>query len=240
MTDAPQPVLAYWRKAFAGCQPDDPAEVSYAISDTLNPKRPVMILEKVDGSVCAAIRPEVADRAGVGFADRLSIEGFKARLEGAGIILHDPDCLFYRGNGAAFLPRADKAIPVRRIAEDDRRVFEAFLAEASEQDKEDAWVELDHWAVFGCFDGMRLVSAASAYLWTDSPMADLGVLTLPEARGRGYARAVVQAISGFARSHGYEPQYRCQLDNHPSIGLAKACDLTMFGTWTVAVDQNGP
>jgi len=73
-------------------------------------------------------------------------------------------------------------------------------------------------------------------LWSDSPIADLGVLTLPDARGKGMARAVVQAINTVSRQQGYEPQYRCQLDNHASVALAKSCGLMLFGQWTVATD----
>jgi hypothetical protein len=35
----------------------------------------------------------------------------------------------------------------------------------------------------------------------------------------------------------FEPQYRCQLDNHASVALAKACGLTLFGKWVVAADR---
>jgi hypothetical protein len=34
----------------------------------------------------------------------------------------------------------------------DEAVFAEFQAQASEQDLDDAWVELDHWAVFGTVD----------------------------------------------------------------------------------------
>jgi predicted GNAT family acetyltransferase len=90
--------------------------------------------------------------------------------------------------------------------------------------------------VFGCFDGDRLVSAASACLWENAPVADLGVLTLPDVRGRGFARTVVLTISDFARREGYEPQYRCQLDNLTSVALAKSCGFALFGKWIVASD----
>jgi hypothetical protein len=36
-----------------------------------------------------------------------------------------------------------------------------------------------------------------------------------------------------AAQKGYEPQYRCQLDNHASLAVAKAAGLTHFGTWEV-------
>lgn len=162
----------------------------------------------------------------------MTVAALRERLAGAGVVLHDPDFLFYMTGDA--LPAADPSKAPRQLTEDDRPAFDAFQLEASEQDLEDAFVELDHWAVFGCFDGGRLVSAASACPWENSRIADLGVLTLPDARGRGRARAVVHAINRHSRRQGHEPQYRCQFDNHTSVALAKACGFTLFGEWVVA------
>jgi len=98
---------------------------------------------------------------------------------------------------------------------------------------DDAYVELDHWAVFGTFEQDRLVGAASAYPWQDAQIADVGVLTLAPFRGRGHARRVVREICKYVYGQGYEPQYRCQLDNLASAAVAKAAGLTLFGTWEV-------
>jgi predicted GNAT family acetyltransferase len=65
------------------------------------------------------------------------------------------------------------------------------------------------------------------------------VLTLPTHRARGHARTVVRALCQHAAQQGYEPQYRCQLDNHASLAVAKAAGLTHFGTWEV-VSSDSP
>jgi len=88
--------------------------------------------------------------------------------------------------------------------------------------------------VFGSFEQNRLVCAASMYPWEDNAkIADLGVLTLSAIRGKGHASKVVRSICKYAYDQGYEPQYRCQLDNHISTSLAKAAGLTLFGKWDV-------
>jgi predicted GNAT family acetyltransferase len=53
----------------------------------------------------------------------------------------------------------------------------------------------------------------------------MGVLTLPEARGRGRARQLVHAMAVSARASGLQPQYRCQLDNTASIITAERSGL---------------
>ncbi|MEK1869262.1 MAG: GNAT family N-acetyltransferase, partial [Ensifer adhaerens] len=67
--------------------------------------------------------------------------------------------------------------------------------------------------------------------WQERQIADLGVLTLVSDRGKGHARKVVRAISRAALEKGYQPQYRCQLDNHASVALAGAVGVTLFGQW---------
>ncbi|MFR0657055.1 GNAT family N-acetyltransferase, partial [Pantoea sp. SIMBA_079] len=83
----------------------------------------------------------------------------------------------------------------------DDAVFSEFQSSASEQDLDDAQVELDHWAVFGSFEQNRLVSVASMYPWEDDlQIADLGVLTLAPFRGKGHTRKVVRSICKYAYS----------------------------------------
>ena len=73
-------------------------------------------------------------------------------------------------------------------------------------------------------------------MFTVERLADLGVITLPEFRGRGLARATVLAMAADALERGYEPQYRCQLDNAPSVALALASGFRRFGEWIVVDD----
>ncbi|KQO13432.1 hypothetical protein ASF09_00025 [Sphingomonas sp. Leaf242] len=193
-----------------------------------------MMLEGIDGRVRTVLRPELIDRVSLNAPGVTLIADIQDLLEREGVSLHDPDYLFYlpADTRVAF----GQSLAARQLTIEDRDAFEAFHADASGQDRDDAFVELDHWAVFGCFENGRLVSAASAYPWESGLFADLGVLTLPDVRGRGFARAVVLTISEFSRRKGYEPQYRCQIDNLASVTLAKSCGFALFGKWIVASD----
>ncbi|MDR0268666.1 GNAT family N-acetyltransferase [Paenibacillus sp.] len=176
----------------------------------------------------------MADKVGLLQRQDLSESTFRRRLNEAGVKLHGADYLFY-------FSEADKNVllhenlegDLRRLTEHDDVVFSDFQSSASEQDLDDAYVELDHWAVFGSFDQSRLVCAASMYPWDNAKIVDLGVLTLTPFRGKGHARRVVRSICKYAIDQGYEPQYRCQLDNQASESLAKAAGLTLFGKWDV-------
>ncbi|BAH43849.1 hypothetical protein BBR47_28720 [Brevibacillus brevis NBRC 100599] len=231
-----QTITDFWREQFLN------GEILYsdqsftvAINHALDEDSRVMVLETSDGRVMAVLTPELAEKIGLFQQQSLTELIFRQKLNEAGVTLHGADYLFY-------FSKADKNVllqdnlegDLRRLTERDELVFSEFTSSASEQDLDDAYVELDHWAVFGSFEQNRLVSVASMYPWEeDAQIADLGVLTLTSFRGKGHARKVVRSISKYAYSQGYEPQYRCQLDNHTSTALAKAAGFTLFGKWEV-------
>ncbi|WP_203568831.1 GNAT family N-acetyltransferase [Aestuariimicrobium ganziense] len=143
------------------------------------------------------------------------------------------DCIFHYdlATGAQVRAQADPS-EVRALTEDDRAAFDEFQSRASADDLDAAFVELDHWAVVGAFHDGQLVAAASAYPWRDSPLADIGVLVLPDHRGHGHARTVVHALSREIWRRDHEPLYRCQVDHVASRGVARSSGLTLLGYWT--------
>ncbi|WP_245637808.1 GNAT family N-acetyltransferase [Cytobacillus solani] len=194
-----------------------------------------MVLEITDGRVLAVLTPVMVDKLDLSKGHELSELVFRQKLNEAGVTLHGADYLFYFSEAEKnVLLQESLEGTLRQLTEQDDVVFSEFESSASEQDLDDAYVELDHWAVFGSFDQNRLVCAASMYPWEeDVQIADLGVLTLTLFRGKGHARKVVRSICKYAFEQGYEPQYRCQLDNEASTVLAKAAGLTLFGKWDV-------
>ena len=57
----------------------------------------------------------------------------------------------------------------------DEGLFTAFCADITEADMDAAYVELDHWAVFGAFQQGELAGVASMYPWGESRLLDMGV-----------------------------------------------------------------
>ncbi|WP_395383280.1 GNAT family N-acetyltransferase [Mesorhizobium sp. UC22_110] len=232
-----QDIVDFWRFPFAGCDVlhDDDAFL-LAINPALDEDERVTVLETTAGKILAAVTPSLADKAGLDRGQRFSVPVFHQKLDKAGISLHGADYLFYfRESGRIELALESEDV-ARHLSQRDEAVFSDFRAAASEQDLDDAFVELDHWAVFGSFQQDRLVSAASAYPWradgrNDARLADIGVLTLAEFRGRGHARKAVRTLARYIYEQGYHPQYRCQTDNVASVALARAAGLALFGRW---------
>lgn len=238
MPDFSRTITDFWRTYLGrGTVLHSGENFQLAVYPDLDQDSQLMVLHTVDGKTSVALVPELAERAGIDGAQTISAPHFWASLDKAGIAMHGADNLFYFTNDArealvTEIPTGD----VRRLTADDAAIFKAFESVASAQDWDNAQVELDHWAVFGSFDNGRLVAVSSIYQWEDAAIMDLGVLTLPVFRGRGHAQRLVRAAFRYACAQGYEPQYRCQVDNAASSALAPSAGLTLFGTLDVIAD----
>ena len=176
----------------------------------------------------------LADRLGLTGRTAVTAEALALALGAAAVKLNGADYLFYLPTQEQALVRSARPSPdTRQLTDIDADAFANFAAQAPADDLDEAFVELDHWLVVGTFADEQLVSAASMYPWRDTQLADIGVITIPAFRGRGLANATIRAISARALQQGYEPQYRCQLDNAPSVALARSAGFVSFGTWDV-------
>lgn len=239
----PKVVTDYWL-AQAGEDPNvpsvpaEPGRLRIVLDPALPRSRRIMRLDLPGRGGLLTLTPETAERTGLAAGGEIGQAELDDALRRAGEALNGADHLFYYASDARETLREETPpVQVRRLTADDAEAFAAFAKAAPEDDMDDAFVELDHWLVFGCFADGRLVAAASMYPWSGTAFADLGVITLPEYRGRGYARQTVRAICAHALSLGYEPQYRCQLDHDASAALARAAGLSRFAAWDVVRDD---
>lgn len=228
----PETAIDFWRTLFlGGTVLREEATLVVAVAALPEDHR-VMTLEMSGGRTWIVLAPALADPSTL---DRLAEPDggdLKERLRAAGIEMHGADHVFhFPASERSALVDEPAESGTRRLDQRDEALFSEFLSRADERDLDDACVALDHWVVFGRFHAGRLVSVASMYPWMDSKIADTGVVTLPAFKRKGHARAVVRAISRHAVSLGYEPQYRCQPDNHASMALARAAGLALFGKW---------
>lgn len=193
-----------------------------------------MILDPVAGKKLVILNSDLSQELGIGKLGVPDLDHLKEHLLKAGNSLHGADYLFYFPASEHEKLR-EQALPLncRELGQADEALFAEFRQNVSAEDQDASLVELDDWMVFGSFHEERLVSAGSVYPWMGPSIADMGVLTLPEFRGRGHALNLVQAMSAAACARGLEPQFRCQLDNRASVLLAQACEMELFGTWDV-------
>ena len=241
MNNFSKQVTDFWNEEMNGDLWYKDDSFTLMINEDLEEDGQIMLLESADKQrVNAVITSAIMKRIGLTVNDSLSESLFLQLLKDAGISLHGADYIYYyqEENKKKLLETASIET-IRLLNASDAEAFEYFVSSASEQDLDDAYVELDHWVVFGSFEDVKLVSAASMYPWGDDvKIADLGVLTLPDYRGKGHARNLVHTICKYTLQQGYEPQYRCQIDNHASVALAVASGLTLYGKWDLIASDS--
>jgi len=81
--------------------------------------------------------------------------------------------------------------------------------------------ELAQAPLIGCFAGRRLASIATWQPWGEE-LADVDVATHPADRGKGYAKAVVSALSRLGLERGLLMQYRVREGNLASAAVGRA------------------
>lgn len=225
-------VQEYWKDQFQGEVLCNNPTFTLFLNDDLEEDSQIMTLEFPAGNHWAVINSKVALYFKNTSLTTLDFEKFINTLKDKNISLYGADYIFY-------FPEEEKASilnlnspeNIRPLTEDDAEHFSTFKSLSTEDDLDGAFVELDHWKVYGIFEDHQLVAATSMYPWQNTKLSDIGVITLDHFRGKGYAKQAVQVISKAALQEGYEPQYRCQVDNAASVALAKKLNLSLFAKW---------
>lgn len=169
----------------AALEPCPEGEVLVAVDPALSGTRSVSLLRLEGAATILSLSPARAGELELRADDRLDRADLNARLDRAGVVLAEPDHLFHLPLTEQATLREERWEATRQLTDADAAAFAEFTAQAPEDDLDEAFVELDHWLVVGTFSGEKLVSAASMYPWGETLLADLGVITLPEHRGRG-------------------------------------------------------
>lgn len=230
-------VNTYWQEQVGTNRAFKNASFEVFITNVLDEAYEVMLLEFSKDANWVIMRLALLTRLGKEEIQGLDLLQFKSLLEKQGVTLHGADCVFYFSEEEKTrIKRLEFPENIRVLTKEDANYFAEFESKATEQDLDDASVELAHWKAYGVFEANKLVAVASMYPWDEtSKIGDMGVFTLPKYRGKGYAEKLIEILSKSALQEGYEPQYRCQLDNIASVRLAKKLKLNLFALWNVSI-----
>lgn len=220
-------IVNYWHNQYQNCEL---LLKSHDLSVFINPN-----LDEAYQAVQLTLVEETIMMISPNFAQSHSLD---AQFNWANLNWHGADQIFYYDaeqlNSVKELP---KLYLIRPLTQNDQQIFDEFCQNLPTEDLEDAFVALDHWLVYGVFVHGQLVTIASMCAWDKDQykIADVGVITSPVFRQQGHAKRVIRSISQAAILLGYEPQYRCQLDNAHSFALAQSSGLSPLLQWDVVL-----
>jgi GNAT superfamily N-acetyltransferase len=136
--------------------------------------------------------------------------------------------------GPAWLGYADASdfrpaptMGTRLLIDQDLAALERLAAACGPTAWEHSGIDPARPPVFGCFDGEVLAAVGMLERWGDRQL-QVGIVTHPDYRGRGYGKAVVSAMTAHGLASGGVLQYRTLQANLPSVGIAQALGFQRF------------
>lgn len=112
-----------------------------------------MTLEFPSGDHWAIINSKVASHLKHVDFSNLNFEKFMNTLKGQHIFLYGADCIFYfPENEKVEILNLNYNEDIRPLTQDDSVCFSTFESLSTEEDLDGAFVELDHWKVFGILE----------------------------------------------------------------------------------------
>lgn len=126
-------------------------------------------------------------------------------------------------------PPEEPGVVVRRLAPADLPALDSFQAACPPHEWQDSAIAPAHAPIYVAERDGRLLAAASAP--DDGPgLVSVGVTTSPAARGKGYGRAVVSALTANRLATGMIVHYQTLRANLPSIAIAHSLGFTDLAT----------
>ena len=113
----------------------------------------------------------------------------------------------------------------RKLTTDDQILFDEFHKSCSKLDKEEGMVSLEDPVVYGCIVDKKIVSVVSLLNWGER-LSDIGILTHPDYRYKGYAKSVCETLMS---ENDKLYVWRCGFDNTGSNILADSIGFTEAG-----------
>jgi RimJ/RimL family protein N-acetyltransferase len=223
--------IEWWRASF-GIAPDDTGALPVSRIDDEDALR--ISLLTLGEARLARLRADVYE----GFLGYLGgKESTEAALlayaDSIGFEWNAPDLMFF-ADADCFSPYVsdDPSILVKRLGPEDAAAFEEMSAACSEDDLDNGYVELDHDLVFGAFASGAMVSRTSAYgMYDRDGIFDIGYVSRPEARGKGYGKLCASMITQAIFDSGRIAMIRAQPTNLGSVGIARALGFAELGAW---------
>ena len=156
----------------------------------------------------------------------LSGDNIQQVLGISAISSHDIDLIHYLPSSDLPNLATPHSFHVRELALSDQEYLSALHSNCTPEEVGNGYVDIDHEIMFGCFHDNELVSAASGYRMAG--FINIAVLTHTKFRKLGLGKVVVGALCKWAVVHNIIAQYRCDIHNPGSLGIARSLNFRHY------------
>jgi GNAT superfamily N-acetyltransferase len=217
-------VEAYWAERL-GCPIGDlrrPTVTVVAHAPAFEGYRGVHVLRAPEGGVIVSSPLErvtaLQEVCGGRRAERVFAAPFLARLLAPGVsAIIGPASIAY-ADRSTFVAAPVRA-GVRRMTANEGAALAELRSACDVDDWQHSGVQPEHDPIFACFDGGRVIAAAS---WeARGPIRHIGVITHPAHRGRGFATVLGSEITAAALAEEAIPQWQTLISNTASLAIGR-------------------
>ena len=114
--------------------------------------------------------------------------------------------------------RNQKDTAIRLLTPSDQPNLDSFRQQIEQEAWEHSSIAPDK-VTFGYFQDANIVAAACLDMWTDN-VANMGLVTLPSQRGKGYSKRLCEFATQFGLRQDYLMVYQTLLSNIPAVAVA--------------------
>lgn len=142
---------------------------------------------------------------------------------------HFPNTEILGPNLHHYLADATHLVNHPAVRQVDADAVAGLRTECSSEDWAESGFDRQPLTLFGAFNAHRIVGAANLTAW-DNRAADVGLLTLANARGAGWGTQLAAAATAWSiRQHGIA-RYRALDTNGPSLAIARRLGYIEYGS----------
>ena len=135
-------------------------------------------------------------------------------------------------------PQYETAINMRLLQSSDQAALFSLQESVTNYEKKLGDINIEHPVVIGWFSDSKLLCVGSLII--EDEIADIGILTHPQARGKGIGKRVVRALIVEGLKINKIVQYTSMQKNTASVRLAKSLGFKRFATetyWNINVSH---
>ena len=189
-------------------------------SDPIDNENEIYIFELHGGGTVVSVSAKMFERVSVILQTPCAEVEWQIRSEIEIVQKHGPQLGYYQFNTPTFPVSPN----VRYLTVSDASLYENFMNTCDSKERKMVGMDFanPYHTFFAYIQDGKILSLGNYMHDDDTDMlAHIGIITLPEAKGKWYATQVIQTLLNDTSAKWFVPQWRAHIDNHVSQKMAQ-------------------